>query len=63
VRWGDEVLAQRLAGRDQQPAVAVQVAVEHSLGPSPRSAVVDATRRLVENRGKGPATVGGPLGP
>jgi hypothetical protein len=29
----------------------------------PRSAVVDATRGLVENRGKGPTTVGGPLGP
>jgi hypothetical protein len=63
VRRGDEVLAQRLAGRDQQPAAAVQVPVEHGLDPLPRSAVVDATRRLVENRGKGPTTVGGPLGP
>lgn len=63
VRRGDEVLAQRLAGRDQRPAAAVQVPVEHGLDPSPRSAVVDATRRLVENRGKGPTTDGGPLGP
>ena len=63
VRRGDEFLAQRLAGRDQQPAAAVQVPVEHGLGPSPRSAVVDATRRLVENRGKGATTIGGPPSP
>ena len=59
MRRGDEFLTQRLAGRDQQAAAAVQVPVEHGLGPSPRSAVVDAARRLVENRGEGPTTIGG----